>query len=109
LTPIIQAKPSQHWLEGLEARSVSCGPINTIKQVFDDPQVLARDMKISMPHAATGGANIDIVGSPIKMSETGVTYRHAPPTLGQHTDEVLQEVLDLTPDDIAKQKANGTI
>tara|TARA_R110002110_G_scaffold82082_8_gene213447 strand:+ start:3174 stop:4391 length:1218 start_codon:yes stop_codon:yes gene_type:complete len=109
LTPIIQAKPSQHWLEGLEARSVSCGPINTIKQVFDDPQVLARDMKISMPHAATGGAEIDIVGSPIKMSETGVTYRHAPPTLGQHTDEVLQEVLDLTADDIAKLKANGTI
>jgi crotonobetainyl-CoA:carnitine CoA-transferase CaiB-like acyl-CoA transferase len=50
-----------------------------------------------------------MVGSPIKMSETGVSYRHAPPTLGQHTDEVLEEVLGMSSDDIAKLKANGTV
>ena len=109
LTPIIQAKPSQHWLKGLEERSVSCGPINTIEQVFHDEQVLARDMKIAMKHSATGDADVDMVGSPIKMSETGVSYRHAPPTLGQHTDEVLEEVLGMSTDEIAKLKANGTV
>jgi crotonobetainyl-CoA:carnitine CoA-transferase CaiB-like acyl-CoA transferase len=109
LTPIIQAHPSKHWLEGLEARSVSCGPINTIEQVFHDPQVLARDMKIGMKHAATGEAEIDLVGSPIKMSGTGVSYRHAPPVLGQHTEEVLAEVLGMDAAEVAKLREKGTI
>ena len=66
-------------------------------------------MKIAMKHAATGDAEIDLVGSPIKMSGTKVSYRHAPPVLGQHTDEILREVLGMNADEIAKLKADGTI
>ncbi|MEK9723242.1 MAG: CaiB/BaiF CoA-transferase family protein, partial [Rhodospirillaceae bacterium] len=64
LREILVTKPSAHWLEGLEARSVSCGPINRLDQVFDDQQVQARGVKLHMDHPATGGAGVDMVASP---------------------------------------------
>jgi len=86
---------TQYWLEELEKRQVPCGPVNTIKEVFDDPQVQHREMEITMPHPLSGTDEVSLIGSPVKMSETPVSYRHAPPTLGQHTDEVLEELLGL--------------
>ena len=106
LCPMIEeatrTRPSAHWLEGLEALGVPASPVNDIAQVFADPQVRHRGMKISMPHPLAAGGTVDLVGSPIKLSGTPVTYRRAPPTLGQHTDEVLAEVLGL---DAAEREA----
>ena len=86
---------TSYWLEELEKLQVPCGPINTIREVFDDPQIQHRGMEISMSHHLSGNGNVSLIGSPVKMSETPVSYRTAPPTLGQHTDEILEEVLGM--------------
>ena len=109
LAPILAAKPSRHWIEGLEAHNVSCGPINTIDQVFADPQVQARGMKIEMPHPALGGDPVPLIASPIRMSATPPSYRHAPPLLGQHSDEVLGELLGLEPAELETLHERGVI
>ncbi|NQV54702.1 MAG: CoA transferase, partial [Rhodospirillales bacterium] len=96
LDKVMRGHPAEYWLKGLEANKISCGAINTLDQVFADSQVQARGMQIQMNHPATGGKPVDLIGNPVKMSETGVTYRHAPPMLGQHTDEVLEELLNLS-------------
>jgi len=108
LEELIARRPSAQWLTELEAHGVPCGPINTIDQVFDDPQVRARDMKIAMDHPLAPGP-VDLIGSPFKLSETPVAYRHPPPTLGQHTDEVLEDWLALPADEIAALRGCGAI
>ena len=99
LIPLIGAvtctRPTARWMEALEAAGVPCAPVNTIDQVFADPQIKARGMEIGMPHPLAG-EDIRLVGSPIGLSRTPVSYRRAPPTLGQHTDEVLAEMLGLS-------------
>lgn len=84
---------SAHWLEILEAQSVPCGPINGMEDVFADPQVLHRNMKVPVPGAASGA--LVMVGSPLHLSATPVEYRCAPPALGANTKEVLQGLLGL--------------
>ncbi|HVJ33186.1 MAG TPA: CaiB/BaiF CoA-transferase family protein [Terriglobia bacterium] len=93
-------KPQKHWIEGLEALGVPCGPVNNVDQVFADPQVLHRNMKISMPYPLAGSGHVDLIGSPIKMSETPVDYRLAPPVCGQDTDAVLREMLYFSDEDL---------
>jgi crotonobetainyl-CoA:carnitine CoA-transferase CaiB-like acyl-CoA transferase len=70
---------------------VPCGPINTIAQAFDDPQVKARGIQQSLPRKQATALGHATVASPMRLSATPVTYRNAPPALGQHTDEVLRE------------------
>ena len=106
---IIKRQSSTHWIEGLEKAGVSCCPINTVDQVFDDPGVQAREMKISMPHPLAGEGAVDLIGNPIKMSETPAAYNRSPPTMGQHTDEVLEEMLGLSEDERDKLRAAGLI
>jgi len=79
---------------------VPCGPVNNIDQVFSDPQVLHRGMKISMPYPAAASGHVDLIGSPLKLSETPVDYRLAPPTCGQDTDKVLREMLYFSDHDL---------
>ena len=79
----------------MEERSIGCGPINSVNQIFEDPQVIDRGMKIEMPHPAVGGATAPMVASPLRFSETPVSYRHAPPMLGADTEAVLNEVLGI--------------
>ena len=95
LTELTQRNSTQFWLEGLEKLQVPCGPVNTIKDVFDDPQIQHREMEISLPHPLSGKGDVSLIGSPVKMSATPVSYRHAPPTLGQHTNEILAEMLGM--------------
>jgi crotonobetainyl-CoA:carnitine CoA-transferase CaiB-like acyl-CoA transferase len=84
-------RTTREWLSILEPLGVPIGPVNTIDEVFEDPQVISRNMRLSMPypHAATG--SVDLVGSPLKLSRTPVSYRRTPPRLGEHTDEIVRE------------------
>jgi len=102
MVPLLAAKPSDHWLEGMEKLKIGCGPINNIDAVFSDPQVNDRDMVIKMPHTALNGASVALVANPLRLSATAVSYRHPPPLLGEHTDEVLSEILGA---DEAEQKS----
>ena len=88
---IVRARTQHDWIAALEARGVPCGPINTIAQVFDEPQLAARAMKLDMPHPLAGC--VPQVGSPLRYSATHVQYDRAPPLLGEHTADVLRERL----------------
>ncbi|MEP4034847.1 CaiB/BaiF CoA-transferase family protein [Roseibium polysiphoniae] len=111
LVPLIRRltieKTAAEWIELLEREGVPCGPVNDLGSVFTDPQVLARNMKISMPHELSG--SVDLIGSPIRMSKTPVAYRRSPPTLGEGTEDVLTSLLGLTDDDIRQLSASGSI
>ena len=84
-------RTTREWVEALESRAVPCGPINRIDEVFADPQVVARGLRVALPHPVAG--TVPGVANPIRLSATPVVYRSAPPVLGQHTDEVLAEWL----------------
>ena len=105
---IVKQKPMDFWLKELEANTVSCGPIYKPDQVFSNEHVLARDMKIEMEQPVTG-AHVPLINSPIKMSGTPVTARMAPPTIGEHTDSVLQELLEMDEGELSKLREQGVI
>lgn len=104
LIPLIRQatvmRTTAEWIELLEQAGVPCGPINDLKQVFDDPQVQARGLRIEMPHPTAG--RVPLVANPIRLSKTPVEYRLAPPLLGQHTHSVLKEMLGLDEAEIEK-------
>ncbi|WP_338617501.1 CaiB/BaiF CoA-transferase family protein [Achromobacter sp. E1] len=87
-----------HWLAALEGVGVPAGPINTLDQVYEDPHVLARNMKRELPHPAAG--TVPVAASPLKFSGSPVEYRLAPPMLGEHTEQVLSEKLGLSAEEI---------
>jgi crotonobetainyl-CoA:carnitine CoA-transferase CaiB-like acyl-CoA transferase len=93
LSDITRSRASKEWISMFESLGVPCGPINNLEQVFKDPQVVARNMQISMQHEKYG--DMPLVANPIRLSETPVQYRNAPPTLGEHTAEVLNRLLGL--------------
>ncbi len=111
LVPIIRRltieKPAAEWIKLLEERQVPCGPVNDLAAVFSDPQVLARDMLIRMPHPVAG--EVSLIGSPIRMSETPVTYRRSPPCLGEGTFEVFATHLGLSEETLLGLKQAGVI
>ena len=109
LNEVMRQNPSAYWLEELEKNKITCGPINNIDQVFADAQVVARGMRIEMNHPATGGEPVSLIGSPSKMSVTEVSYRHAPPMLGQPTEEVLEELLGLDAAECNRLREQGVI
>jgi crotonobetainyl-CoA:carnitine CoA-transferase CaiB-like acyl-CoA transferase len=106
-TAVSVTRTTKAWIAALEAAGVPCGPINTLAEVFADPQVVARGTKITMPHGA--GAEVSLVANPIRMSETPPEYRTAPPRLGQHTRSVLTERLGLDEAAIAALVEHGVI
>ena len=101
-------KKSNYWLTGLEKIGISAGPINKINQVFENEQVLERGMKIEMNHDLTD-TGVNLIGNPIHMSATPPTYRYPPPILGQHTDEILTEILEIPLAKITELKSEGVI
>jgi len=113
LIPMLSDLTCQHdsayWIDGLESVTVPCGPVNDIPEVFADPQVQHRGMQIEMPHPQSGSGAVNLIGNPIKLSKTPVSYRNAPPYLGQHTNEVLNELLELNSDEAAALKTAGVI
>ncbi|WP_325345212.1 CaiB/BaiF CoA transferase family protein [Xylophilus sp.] len=94
---LTRSRTTADWITLLEKKAVPCGPINDIAQAFDDPQVQARGLHVQQPRwpegaAGDGVATIGSVASPLRLSATPPVLRHAPPALGQHTDEVLHEL-----------------
>jgi crotonobetainyl-CoA:carnitine CoA-transferase CaiB-like acyl-CoA transferase len=111
MTRVIQEffgkKTTAEWLALLEAAGVPNGPINNIAQVFEEPQVRARGVKIELEHSAAG--KLPLVASPMRFSETPLEYRLAPPLLGEHTDEVLRHLLGKSDAEIASLRAEGVV
>jgi crotonobetainyl-CoA:carnitine CoA-transferase CaiB-like acyl-CoA transferase len=109
LEEITRARPQGEWVEGLSELGVPAGPVNTIDQVFADPQVRARGMRIDMPRDGVEGGTVPMIGNPITFSGTPVDYRDPPPRLGEHTEEVLGTLLEVSPEEIAGLRARGVV
>jgi crotonobetainyl-CoA:carnitine CoA-transferase CaiB-like acyl-CoA transferase len=108
LTPVMRRHTTAWWIERLEALKVGCGPINRLSEVFADPHVQARGVVVHMPHAATP-EGVKVIANPVRLSETPVDYRLPPPTLGQHTEEILGQRLGLSRAAIADLRAKGVV
>ncbi len=111
LTRLLQAvftkRRTREWVKILEAAGVPNGPINDVAQVFEEPQVKARGIKVELDHPVAG--KLPTVASPMRFSATPVEYKLAPPVLGQHTEEILRGLLQKTEAEIARLKADGTV
>ncbi|MFZ6723177.1 CaiB/BaiF CoA transferase family protein [Undibacterium sp. Ji49W] len=107
LAEMVRRKTKQEWISLLEAAGVPCGPINTLDEVFENPQVLAREMQFNLPHPTAG--EVRLVASPMKLSATPVTYPSAPPLLGQHTQTILTDLLGYDEQQLAALKTKNII
>ncbi len=107
LAEIFLTRTTKDWVAALEAAGVANGPINTVAQVYEEPQVIARNVRIELDHPVAG--KLSGVASPMRFSDTTIEYHRAPPTLGQHTDEVLRERLGMSEQDVAELRAKGLI
>jgi len=96
LEEITRTRSVTDWVAAMEAVEVPCGPINTIDRVFADPQVVARGMRLELPHSQYG--SVPSIANPMRFSETRIEYRNGPPALGEHTHGVLQQLLGLDQD-----------
>ena len=107
LSEIMGKRSMREWLDGLEAAGVPCGPINSLEQVFAEPQAVARGLRMELPHPTAG--KVALTRSPMRFSETPVQHDTPPPTLGQHTEEVLKGLLKKSPSEIEKLRAEGIV
>ncbi|MBU3708357.1 MAG: CoA transferase [Burkholderiaceae bacterium] len=106
LLPLLQqrlvTRSVAQWVEVLQPEGVPCGPVNSIAQTFANPQVIHRQMRVDLPHPLAG--SVPSVANPIKFSGTPIQYGDAPPTLGQHSDQVLKEYVGLSDAEIEALK-----
>ena len=106
LEAIFVTQPAEHWLSMFRPLGIPCGPINHLDETLNDPHIQARGMVLTMEHPVAG--EIRMLGNPMHLSDTPVNYRLAPPTLGQHTEEVLKK-LGYDQEAIAQLKEQGVI
>ena len=107
LNEIFEKRSTQAWVKLLDDAGVANGPINTIAEVFKEPQVIARGLKIELPHAVAG--KVTLVASPMRFSETPIKHEIPPPAVGQHTDEILRGVLKKSDAEIAALRSGGVV
>ena len=109
LAPVLRGQPTAWWVERLESLSIGGGPINRLSDVFADPQVLARQMVVEMPHPTAAGGRVKLLANPVRLSATPADYRISPPLLGEHTEQVLGGLLGMAADEIAALRARGVV
>lgn len=109
IAAITRQKTADEWLALLTKVGVPCGPVNNLEEVFNDPQIKHREMEITMPHDTADEKAVHLIGNPIKMSDTPVTYRHPPPRVGEHSAEILTELIGLDDQEIDQLANSGTI
>lgn len=107
LNDVFAARDADEWLPDLREAGLPCGPINTVPDVFDHPQAQARDLALETEHPTAGP--VRLTGFPYKLSQTPAEVRQPPPLLGQHTEEVLTELLDYTAAEVAGLREQGGI
>jgi formyl-CoA transferase len=107
IADVMSGRAQRAWLDALEPAGIPCGPINRMDQVFADPQVVARTMKLDLPHPLSG--TVPQVRSPLRFSDTRLAYDAAPPLLGADTEAVLRERLGLDAAALARLSAEGVI
>src|SRR5262245_45822624 len=107
LDRVLATRTRAQWIEALGAAQLPCGSVRDLQEVFADPQVAARGMVTELDHAIAG--LLRLVGSPLKFSDTPCAIRRPPPTLGQHTDEVLTIDLGLAATEVDQLRASGVI
>ena len=107
IAEIMRTRSKREWIGALEAANVPCGPINNMQEVFEDPQVRHRKLRVDIPHPLGGVA--PVVASPLRLSGTPVEYRMAPPTLGQHNEEILRDLLGKSGAELARLKSAGIV
>ncbi len=111
LIPLLEGpmivRTTAEWVAAFEAAAVPCGPINTVDQVFADPQVKARELRLELTRA--DGTVTPGVANPIRLSKSPVEYHTAPPALGEGTGRVLSSLLGLSDDDISALRAKGAV
>lgn len=107
LETIMKGRTSKDWISALESAKVPCGPINRLNEVFEDPQVQARQMRIELVHPVAG--RVPLVGCPMKFSKTPVTYAASPPPLGNSNQEILAGFLNLNEETCQRLEQSGVI
>ena len=107
LAATFATKTVDDWVGTIEAAGVPVGPINTVDRVFETPGLLSPTMLATLPHPTAG--SVRVVGTPIALSQTPAAPRSAPPTLGQHSDEVLRDWLGLDAAEIALLHESGVV
>jgi crotonobetainyl-CoA:carnitine CoA-transferase CaiB-like acyl-CoA transferase len=107
LGEVFKQRTTAEWVELLEKAGVPNGPINDLAQVYEEPQVKARGIRVDLDHPVAG--KLPTVASPMRFSATPVEYRQAPPTLGQHTEEVLRNLLGKDEAELAKLRSARVI
>jgi formyl-CoA transferase len=107
LALIMSTRSKGEWQSIFDAAGVPYGPINNMKEVFEEPQVLHRKMVVNMPHMCAG--TVPTLANPIRLSATPVEYRMGPPVVGEHTDDVLASVLGMDAQEIAGLRDSGAI
>ena len=107
IAEVMRTRSKAEWMQVLDAANVPCGPINNMKEVFEEPQVQFRKLRVDMPHPS--GGTVPVVRSPLRLSETPVEYRLPPPTLGQHNEEVLKGLLGKSEVELQQLKTAGIV
>jgi len=108
IAPVMKTMTTAAWVKQLEELKVGCGPINTVRDAFTDPQIVARGAVVHMPHHATPDG-VDVIANPVRLSETPADYRLPPPVLGEHTDEILSTRLGFDQMKLAALRKSGVI
>ena len=107
LAELFRTRTTREWVEALEAAGVPNGPINSIEQVFSEPQALARGLRFEMSHPKAG--KVSLVRSPMRFSGTPIEHRLPPPLLAEHTDEILRGLLGKSDAEIGKLRSDGVV
>jgi CoA:oxalate CoA-transferase len=107
LSNVFKTRTTQEWIVELEKAGIPCGPVNNIAQAAADPQIAARDMIATLHYPEAG--EFKVVNSPFKFSRTPCKAERVSPELGEHTEEVLKQLLGMTPNEISRLKDSGAI